>query len=150
MKAPEKAGRMIGLEAPDRGAALRTNAPASVPQRRPRFPDTPWGRLRRGQGWSLRELSRRTGVSPADLSRIERGIGPSPDHASRLLAAFAIDQIAALDRDVRELEATTRWLLIDRLLRDGHAQDIKAASLIANDPARLRELYPDAFDEVPK
>jgi hypothetical protein len=76
-----------------RPAALRTNAPAgeiaSGPaQRMPRFPDTPWGRLRGSCGWSLRELSAQTGINPADLSRIERGIGPSPDHARKLLAVY--------------------------------------------------------------
>lgn len=69
----------------DRAAALRTNAP----QRAPRAPDTPWGRLRGERGWSLRELGLRSGVNPADLSRIERGIGgPTPEQARRLLTAF--------------------------------------------------------------
>jgi transcriptional regulator with XRE-family HTH domain len=58
------------------------------PQRRPRFPDTPWGRLRGSAGWSLRDLAALTGINPADLSRIERGIGPTPDHARRLLAVY--------------------------------------------------------------
>lgn len=59
-----------------------------APQRQPRFPDTPWGRLRRSTGWSLRELAERTSINVADLSRIERGIGPTPDHARRLLAVY--------------------------------------------------------------
>lgn len=67
---------------------LRTNAPADVPQRTPRAPDTPWGRLRGARGWSLRELSRRSGVNPADLSRIEHGLGPTPDQARLLLTAY--------------------------------------------------------------
>ena len=69
-------------------AALRTNAPATPKQRTPRAPDTPWGRLRGSRGWSLRELAARTGVNPADLSRIERGMGPTPDQARRLLAEY--------------------------------------------------------------
>jgi ribosome-binding protein aMBF1 (putative translation factor) len=76
-----------------RASALRTNAPRNAnagrpAQRAPRFPDTPWGRLRGQTGWSLRELAERTGINPADLSRIERGIGPKPDHARRLLAVY--------------------------------------------------------------
>lgn len=74
----------------DRPSALRTNAPAVTPaQRRPHAPDTPWGRLRAARGWSLRELAEKTGINPADLSRIERGIGgATPDQAHRLLAVY--------------------------------------------------------------
>lgn len=73
---------------PVHATALRTNAPATPKQRTPRAPDTPWGRLRGARGWSLRELSAATGVNPADLSRIERGMGPTPDQARKLLAVF--------------------------------------------------------------
>ena len=69
-----------------RAASLRTNAP----QRAPRFPDTPWGRLRGEWGWSLRELSAKTGINPAELSRIERGFGPTPERALRLLTVYGI------------------------------------------------------------
>ena len=68
----------------ERTAALRTNAP----QRTPRFPDTPWGRLRGSRGWSLRELAQLTGINAAELSRIERGMGPTPDRARVLLAVY--------------------------------------------------------------
>lgn len=58
-------------------------------QRRPKAPDTEWGRPRRALGWSLRQLSERTGINAGDLSRIERGIGcPTREQARRLLAAF--------------------------------------------------------------
>lgn len=82
--------------APDTG--IRTAGPApcvttrreTAPQRRPRFPDTPWGRLRGERGWSLRELGRRSGLNIADLSRIERGLqGATPDQARGILEAFA-------------------------------------------------------------
>lgn len=40
-------------------------------------------------GWSLRDLSSRTGISPGVLSRIERGIGgPTPDQALSLLGVY--------------------------------------------------------------
>jgi transcriptional regulator with XRE-family HTH domain len=52
------------------------------------MPDTPWGRLRRETGWSLRDLAVRAGVNTAELSRIERGIGPGPAVARRLLAVY--------------------------------------------------------------
>jgi transcriptional regulator with XRE-family HTH domain len=58
------------------------------PQREHRYPATPWGRLRAERGWSLRQLAERTGINKGTLSRIERGFGPTPDHARRLLAAF--------------------------------------------------------------
>lgn len=72
----------------DQPSALRTNAPATPPQRTPRAPNTPWGRLRGERGWSLRQLAEQSGVNPADLSRIERGMGPTPDQARKLLAIF--------------------------------------------------------------
>jgi Helix-turn-helix len=86
------AGR-IGQFAGAGAAALRTNAPQNTadavpPQRMPHAPDSPWGRLRGPLGWSLRELAERTGISAGDLSRIERGFGPTPDHARRLLEVY--------------------------------------------------------------
>jgi len=68
-----------------RAETVRCNAP----QRTPKAPATPWGRLRGARGWSLRELESKTGVNAGVLSRIERGIGgPTPDQARRLLAVF--------------------------------------------------------------
>ena len=63
-----------------------------APQRAPRFPDTPWGQARGATGWSLRELSRRTGINPGELSRIERerGGGATPDQALRLLRVYGM------------------------------------------------------------
>ncbi len=87
----DSAGQAFGHASTDRLAALRTNAPASVPQRAPRFPDTPWGRLRAVRRWSLRELARRSGINPADLSRIERFTGGAqPDQALLLLVAYGL------------------------------------------------------------
>lgn len=71
--------------APVRSEALRCNAPQ---QRQPKAPDTPWGRLRRARGWSLRDLERETGINAGVLSRIERGFGPTPDQARKLLAVY--------------------------------------------------------------
>jgi hypothetical protein len=65
----------------------------AAPQRMPKAPDTDWGRPRGRLGWSLRQLSERTGINPGDLSKIERGRScPTPDQARRLLAAF--DKVA--------------------------------------------------------
>lgn len=72
-----------------RASACVCTQPASPPQRTPKAPDTPWGQLRGKTGWSLRQLAERTGINPADLSRIERGIGgPTPNQARRLLEVF--------------------------------------------------------------
>lgn len=85
----DSAGRATRRAGDHHSAALRTNAPASPPQRTPRFPDTPWGRLRAAHGWSLRELARRTRISTGDLSRIERFTGGvTPDQARLLIAVF--------------------------------------------------------------
>jgi hypothetical protein len=71
-----------------RPVALRCNAPRPA-QKTPHAPDTPWGRLRAPLGWSLRDLSERTGIHIAALSRIERRIeGPTPDQARALLRVF--------------------------------------------------------------
>jgi hypothetical protein len=78
------ATRAISRTAPDRAQALRCNAP----QRTPKAPDTPWGRLRAARSWSLRDLEAQTGINPGTLSRIERGFGPTPDQARKLLAVY--------------------------------------------------------------
>jgi hypothetical protein len=76
---------MTGPIGSNRTATVRCNAP----QRTPRYPDTPWGRLRGARGWSLRELEAKTGINAGVLSRIERGIGgATPDQARVLLAVF--------------------------------------------------------------
>jgi transcriptional regulator with XRE-family HTH domain len=96
-------------DAHDRPVMQRTNAPQpkpeTRPQRRPRFSDTPWGRLRESTGWSIRETARRTGVNTADLSRIERGLAPTPDQARLLLAAYQPDAIAGLRVTGAEIDA---------------------------------------------
>jgi hypothetical protein len=88
-----RSGPMSGVRAgcgpqtparPPRAVSVRCNAP----QRAPKWPDTPWGRLRGEKSWSLRQLEARTGINAGVLSRIERGFGPSPDQARKLLAAY--------------------------------------------------------------
>jgi transcriptional regulator with XRE-family HTH domain len=48
---------------------------------------------REGHGWSLRELSRRTGIGYPDLSLLERGLRPCyPGWRRRLARAFKLPQ----------------------------------------------------------
>ena len=47
--------------------------------------------MRKAAGYSLRELARRTGVSPAYLSGIERGTLPTPTHARLQAVARALE-----------------------------------------------------------
>lgn len=83
---PDTAPRVV------RARTVRCNAPAATktdaPQRMPKFPPTPWGRLRGARGWSLRQLEELTEINAGVLSRIERGFGPTPDQARRLLAVY--------------------------------------------------------------
>jgi len=74
-----------GATPPRHGPPSRCNAP----QREPVAPLTAWGRPRGVAGWSLRELARRTGINPGELSKIERGLAcPTPDQAWRILEAY--------------------------------------------------------------
>lgn len=50
-------------------------------------------------------------------------------------------ELTALERDVAELEVTTRLLLTAALLRDGHAATWREAALLARDLPAVRELY---------
>lgn len=60
-----------------------------LPQRAPKYADTPWGRLRAERRWSLRDLAGRSGVNIGDLSRIERGQqAATPDQARGILEAY--------------------------------------------------------------
>lgn len=80
--------RPISRQPADRAEAVRCNAP----QRTPKAPDTPWGRLRSARGWSLRDLEAQTGINAGVLSRIERGIGgPTPDQALKLLKTYGME-----------------------------------------------------------
>jgi len=64
--------------------------------------------LRAERGWSLQDLSRRTGVSRSNLSRIERGeISPTADVLVRLAAAY--DQ--TLSALMAEVESQPRSLV---------------------------------------
>ncbi len=101
--------------------ALRTNAPAVPLQRRPKAPDTPWGRLRAARGWSLRDMAGRSGVNPADLSRIERGVGgPTPEQARRLLAVYDVPDADTLrhthfdDRDALDADCPACDQLVEK------------------------------------
>jgi ribosome-binding protein aMBF1 (putative translation factor) len=83
--AAEKPNGVTVPSAGENPVALRCNAP----QRVPRAPDTAWGRPRGKLGWSLRELSLRTGINPGELSRIERGRScPSPEQAGRIVDVY--------------------------------------------------------------
>lgn len=75
-----------------RARALRCNATQVPDQRRPKFPNTPWGKLRGARGWSLRDVEHRTKVNAGVLSRIERGIGPTPDQAAKLVTLYDLQQ----------------------------------------------------------
>lgn len=48
--------------------------------------------LRRDQGWSLDDLSKRTGLTPSALSRIERGANKEQDttHLDKIAEAFGL------------------------------------------------------------
>jgi transcriptional regulator with XRE-family HTH domain len=65
----------------------------NAPQRTPRAPDTPWGRLRGARGWSLRELESKTGINAGVLSRIERDTRVTPEQALKLLRVYGIEGI---------------------------------------------------------
>ncbi|MDP1568954.1 MAG: helix-turn-helix transcriptional regulator [Vicinamibacterales bacterium] len=61
-------------------------------------------RLRRG--WSQTQVTLRTGITPADLSMIERGLRPAyPGWRRRLSEAFALpeDYLFAEDTDALEV-----------------------------------------------
>lgn len=63
-------------------------------------------RLREGRGWSKLELSRRTKISPADITRIEQGrFIPYPGQLRRLAKVFGISgsEAACLLKDDNQL-----------------------------------------------
>jgi transcriptional regulator with XRE-family HTH domain len=51
-------------------------------------PSTPLRQVRIAAGVSLSEVARRTGINKGRLSIIERGVTPTADEASRILAAL--------------------------------------------------------------
>jgi len=62
------------------------------------------GVLRKRRGWTLRELGRRAGIDPGNLSRLERGVDRiGPKTAMRLARAFRVGMKTFYDID-RELE----------------------------------------------
>lgn len=60
-------------------------------------PHTPLRQIRLAAGLSLREVSRRAGVNPGRLSIIERGVPPTADEASRILAALQVEAVPPKD-----------------------------------------------------
>lgn len=57
-------------------------------------PQTPLRQLRLAAGLTLSEVARRSGINKGRLSIIERGVPPSLEEASRILAAL---QVAVAD-----------------------------------------------------
>ena len=55
-------------------------------------PQTPLRQIRLAAGLTLREVARRSGVNPGRLSIIERGVPPTPDEATAILAALTTTQ----------------------------------------------------------
>lgn len=56
-------------------------------------PQTPLRQIRLAAGLTLREVARRSGVNPGRLSIIERGVPPTIDEASRILAALQVEVV---------------------------------------------------------
>ena len=55
-------------------------------------PLTPLRQIRLAAGLSLREVEIRTGINRGRLSIIERGVTPTPDEATAILAALTTTQ----------------------------------------------------------
>lgn len=56
-------------------------------------PQTPLRQIRLAAGLTLREVARRSGVNPGRLSIIERGVPPTIEEASRILAALQVEVV---------------------------------------------------------
>ena len=56
-------------------------------------PHTPLRQIRMAAGLTLREVARRSGVNPGRLSIIERGVPPSVEEATAILAALQVTPI---------------------------------------------------------
>ena len=65
-------------------SAAMTSIPRPVNVQR----GNPWSEKRTAKGLSLRELETLTGIHRGTLSRIERGLAPSPEQAAKLLLAL--------------------------------------------------------------
>ena len=52
---------------------------------------TPLRQIRLAAGLSLREVEARTGINRGRLSIIERGVSPTAEEASRILAALQVE-----------------------------------------------------------
>jgi transcriptional regulator with XRE-family HTH domain len=57
-------------------------------------PQTPIRQVRLAAGLTIRELERRTGINRGRLSIIERGVPPTTEEASRILAALQVEPVA--------------------------------------------------------
>lgn len=56
-------------------------------------PQTPLRQIRLAAGLSIKEVERRTGINRGRLSIIERGVPPTVEEASRILAALQVEAI---------------------------------------------------------
>jgi len=61
-------------------------------------PHTPLRQIRLAAGLTLREVARRSGVNPGRLSIIERGVPPTIEEASRILAALQVEVARETER----------------------------------------------------
>lgn len=62
------------------------NQPQATSRRR----SSSWRDVRQGLGLSLREVEERTGINRGEVSRIERGFGPRPEHAVALFRLYGL------------------------------------------------------------
>jgi len=60
--------------------------------------------LRELRGWSLRELTAKTGIAPSNLSRIERGQGYTTIESARKIAAVFDCTLSDLFEDIPTLD----------------------------------------------
>lgn len=51
--------------------------------------------------------------------------------------------LAQIEQQLETIHATTRFLLAMKLVEQGHARNLREASKIAKDPARLAAIYPE-------
>ncbi len=54
-----------------------------------------WSEWRAARGLSLRELAALTGINRGTLSRIEHGLSPSPEQATRLVRVLVTEEDVA-------------------------------------------------------
>ena len=52
------------------------------------------------RGWSQMEVAHRAGLHPSDISRIENGEEPYPNHAEQLMEVFGLESPEQLTEQV--------------------------------------------------